>query len=221
MENLFLKKLQIKTNSKVKIIDAPENASAIFRDIPLDVIISYAEEGEFDVLIMFSTSKAQLNSQIESNLKYINSNSVFWVFYPKKSSKIPSDLDLMKNWKELSMYNLSPCASVAVNETWTGLRLKIASEVKRSGLGNNEIKSNEYGEYIDPVNKLVKLPHDLAEVLSTKPIAFSYFNDLAYSHKKEYVLWILTAKQEKTRQSRILKALEMLSAGKKNPSVKG
>ena len=127
----------------------------------------------------------------------------------------------MKTWNELGVYGLSPCASAAVNETWTGLRLKLATEVKRSGIGNEQIKSNEYGDFIDPVNKVIKLPEDLASVLVQNSNALNYFNGLAYSHKKEYVLWILTAKQDKTRQKRIEKTLEMLSLGKKNPSDKG
>ena len=127
----------------------------------------------------------------------------------------------MKSWKDLEIYNLAPCASAAVNETWTGLRLKLATEVKHSGVGNEQIKSNKFGEYIDPDKKTVKIPEDLAMVLSDHPTALNFFNDLAYSHKKEYVLWILTAKQEKTRQQRIEKALDMLVKKKKNPSAKG
>ena len=220
MENLFLKKLQIKPNYTVKVIDAPDNAAAIFGDIPSDVSLKYTENTIFDVLITFSTSKAQLDSQIENNLKSIHAKTIFWVFYPKKTSKIPSDLDLMKTWNELGIYGLSPCASAAVNETWTGLRLKLATEVKRSGIGNEQIKSNEYGDFIDPINKTVKLPKDLASVLAQNSNALTYFNSLAYSHKKEYVLWILTAKQDKTKQSSIEKTLEMLVLGKKNPSDK-
>jgi len=220
MENLFLKKLQIKPNFTVKVIDAPENAAAIFGNIPSEISLKYTDDTTFDVLIAFSISRLQLNSQIENNLKSINSKTIFWVFYPKKSSKISSDLDLMKTWKELGVYNLSPCASAAVNETWTGLRLKLATEVKHSGVGNQQIKSNEYGNYIDPVNKTVKLPEDLASILTQNPTALSYFNSLAYSHKKEYVLWILTAKQDKTRQARLEKTVNMLSLGKKNPSDK-
>jgi len=220
MENLLLKKLQIKPNYIVKVEDAPENASAIFGEIPSDIFFQYNNPLEFNVLINFSTSKEELNTQIKRNLKNINAKTVFWVFYPKKSSRVASDLDLMKTWKDLSVYDLTPCASAAVNETWTALRLKLISEVKASGTCNDDIKTNEYGEYIDVVNKTVKLPADLENVLSAQPKALSYFNSLAYSHKKEYVLWILTAKQDKTRQSRIEKALEMLLNDKKNPSVK-
>jgi len=220
MENLFLKKLQIKPNAKVKIVDAPENAPAIFGDIPAEMIMQYRDAVDFNVLITFTTSKAQLNTQIKNNIRYVNAKTICWVFYPKKSSKISSDLGLMKSWEELSNFGLTPCASAAVNETWTALRLKFISEVKPSGMRNDHIKTNEFGEYIDPVNKTVKLPDDLQIHLAAHTEAYAYFNTLAYSHKKEYVLWILTAKQDKTRNSRLEKTIEMLLNRKKNPSDK-
>lgn len=142
-------------------------------------------------------------------------------FYPKKSSKIDSDLDLMKNWRKLLDYNLSPCASAAVNDVWTGIRIKLASEVKASGLSNAHIKENNtYGEYIDPEHKKVICPPDLQNVLITHPAALAFFEKLSYSNKKEYVLWILSAKQEKTRETRIKKALELLLAARRNPGQK-
>jgi hypothetical protein len=220
MENLFLKKLQIKPGYVVKVVDAPEQAAAIFGNIPSDVSINYNDEVDFNVLITFTINKDQLNKQIQSNLKKIDAKSIIWIFYPKKSSKIKSDLDMMKSWEELNTFGLTPCASAAVNETWTTLRLKLITEVKPSGMRNDHIKTNEFGEYIDPVNKTVKLPEDLKAVLEDNLNAYNYFNQLAYSHRKEYVLWILSAKQEKTRISRIEKTLEMLSNNKKNPSDK-
>ncbi|WP_165825356.1 YdeI/OmpD-associated family protein [Pedobacter yonginense] len=220
MQNLFLKKLQIKPNFVVKVENAPENASDIFGEIPNDVTFNFDGSMDFDAIITFSTSKKQLHLQIEGNLSRIHAKTIFWVFSPKKNSKIETDLDLMKTWKELEVFGLAPCASAAVNEIWTGLRLKLISEVKPSGMRNDHIKTNEFGAYIDTENKKVKLPEDLSEALIPHQAALNYFNDLAYSHQKEYVLWILSAKQEKTRNARVNKALEMLLSGKKNPSVK-
>ncbi|WP_025144760.1 YdeI/OmpD-associated family protein [Pedobacter jeongneungensis] len=220
MENLLLKKLQVKSGYIVKVIDAPEYAAAIFGNIPFDIAFKYDEEADFNALITFTVNKDQLHQQIKNNLKHINAKTIFWVIYPKKSSKIKSDLDLMKSWEELNTFGLTPCASVAVNETWTALRLKLIDEVKPSGMRNDHIKTNPYGEYIDPVNKIVKLPDDLQAILIDHPQALAYFNQLAYSHRKEYVLWVLSAKQEKTRINRIEKTLDMLLNDKKNPSDK-
>ncbi|NMN36893.1 YdeI/OmpD-associated family protein [Pedobacter sp. SG918] len=220
MENLFLKKLQVKPGNVIKVVNAPEKGGAIFGDIPLDIVIKYNEEAVFNVLIAFTINKDQLDKQIKNNLKYIDAKTIIWIFYPKKTSNIKSDLDLMKSWKELDVFGLTPCASAAVNETWTALRLKRITEVKPSGMRNDHIKTNGFGEYIDPVNKTVKLPEDLKTLLESHPKALDYFNQLAYSHRKEYVLWLLSAKQEKTRISRLEKTLEMLLNNKKNPSDK-
>ncbi|RZL62140.1 MAG: hypothetical protein EOO93_10225 [Pedobacter sp.] len=219
VENALLKKLQIKAGFVVKVLDALDNVDFIFGKIPDDVFLRYDDVEHFDALITFTLSQNQLKAQIESQLKQLTAKTIFWIFTPKKSSKIKTDLDLMKTWQELDIYDLSPCASAAVNELWTALRLKFISEIKPSGLRNDHIKTNDYADYIDVANKIVSLPDDLKLTLESHPQAINYFQTLAYAHKKEYVLWILSAKQEKTRQSRIQKALEMLLSGKKNPTA--
>ena len=220
MENLLFKKLQIKPGFIIKIIDAPENSASIFDEVPQNIQLVFEDVNRFDALIAFSTSKVQLERQIQNELPWINDKTIFWIFTPKKSSKIASDLDLMKTWDELAKFDLSPCASASVNETWTALRLKFISAMKPSGLRNDHIKQNDFSQYIDVERKVVKLPERLLSALLQKQSALDYFESLSYSNKKEYVLWILTAKQEKTRAIRIEKAVEMLANQKKNPSQK-
>jgi uncharacterized protein YdeI (YjbR/CyaY-like superfamily) len=61
-------------------------------------------------------------------------------------------------------------------------------------------------------------PKELEAALMENQQAASVFDTLAYSHKKEYVDWILAAKQAATKSSRATKAAEMLAAGKKRLS---
>ena len=68
---------------------------------------------------------------------------------------------------------------------------------------------------LDFANRQVEVPDDLEQALSMNAPAQEAFDKLAYSHKKEYVNWITSAKHENTRQRRIEKTLEMLSQGKK------
>ncbi|MES2107049.1 MAG: YdeI/OmpD-associated family protein [Pseudomonadota bacterium] len=58
-------------------------------------------------------------------------------------------------------------------------------------------------------------PQDLLALLEKHPDAEKFFQQLAYTYKKEYVRWIEEAKREATRQQRLLKAIEMLQQGKK------
>ena len=68
---------------------------------------------------------------------------------------------------------------------------------------------------LDVEERQVEIPEDLAQALDNLPQVKSAFNQLSYSHKKEYVNWILGARQAETRQRRIEKALMLLSQGKK------
>jgi len=68
---------------------------------------------------------------------------------------------------------------------------------------------------LDTEERQVVVPNDLAQVFVNQPLAKEAFVKLSNSHKKEYVNWILSAKQEETRRRRIEKAVELLSQGKK------
>jgi hypothetical protein len=61
----------------------------------------------------------------------------------------------------------------------------------------------------------VPVPDDLRAALAGDDTARSYFEELPYSHRKEYVDWIASAKREETRRRRIEKAAAMLREGRK------
>ena len=125
---------------------------------------------------------------------------------------------MMGSWDEPTKYSLSVVTSISVNETWTALRFKPVDQIKPSESCNENIPTNQYGGYIDIANKQITLPPDMAEILGKNQQAMAFYQQLSWSNKKEYVVWILSAKQEKTRSERLFKLVEKLSAGKKNPS---
>ncbi|MEI8203396.1 MAG: YdeI/OmpD-associated family protein [Bacteroidota bacterium] len=67
--------------------------------------------------------------------------------------------------------------------------------------------------------KLV-VPDDFLAELSKKPELLSFFESLSYSHRKEYVNWIIEAKRMETRLKRIEKSIEMLANKVKSPNLK-
>lgn len=69
----------------------------------------------------------------------------------------------------------------------------------------------------DKEERTVEIPEDLLVLLKNEPETLDYFNNLSYTHKKEYVRWITEAKKEETRKNRILKAVEMLKGKIKTP----
>jgi uncharacterized protein YdeI (YjbR/CyaY-like superfamily) len=67
---------------------------------------------------------------------------------------------------------------------------------------------------LDDAPRTVTIPADLDAALAKTPVHQQAFAALSYSHKKEYVDWIESAKKPETRQSRIEKMAEMLAARK-------
>jgi hypothetical protein len=220
MENLLLKKLQLKSQFKVSVINAPANFDELIGTIPADIEFDHNGDQVADALLLFAITKAEMNAALAQKSKEIGAKTICWIFYPKAKSKLASDLNLMQSWGDLKTYGLTPCGSAAIDEIWTALRIKPIDQLKKSGLGNAEIQTGAYSEYIDVKNKIITLPKDLETALHQNQSAMLAYEKLSYSNQKEYVLWILTAKQEKTRIDRLQKTMEKLALGMKNPSQK-
>lgn len=217
MNNKLLKKLQIKPGHTVCVCNPPVDFDEIIGEVPAEITIA-KDTPSFNALLIFAVTKADMVAAIEAKRAQLLEQTICWIIYPKTRSKIASDLNLMQSWEELKTHQLAPCASAAINEVWTAIRIKPEAASRRSGLGNAEIRNNEYGEFIDVTNKIVTLPPDIVVVLQPYPEAKLFLDQLSYTNRKEYVLWILSAKQEKTKASRLEKMVNLLLSNKKNPS---
>jgi uncharacterized protein YdeI (YjbR/CyaY-like superfamily) len=60
----------------------------------------------------------------------------------------------------------------------------------------------------------LRIPPYFTAALKGNPKAFSTFNDLSPSHKREYIEWITEAKTDGTREKRIETTLQWLAEGK-------
>jgi hypothetical protein len=66
----------------------------------------------------------------------------------------------------------------------------------------------------DDAPRTVNVPADVDAALSKAPSEAKSFAALSYSHKKEFVDWIESAKKPETRASRIQKAVAMIGTRK-------
>ena len=212
------KKLLIKTGKSVLLINSPEHYIGLLEPLPQNVRISYSAGSDYDVILLFVLNNAGLRKELKNLQPYFQDDTIIWIAYPKKTSGIITDLGMMSSWDETSGYGLRPVASVAINETWTALRFRPNDQIKNSDVSNSSIRMNELSKYIDVDKRIITLPPELSNKLNQQAAAF--FKSLSYTNKKEYITWILTAKQDKTRNERILKSAEKLSSGKKNSSEK-
>lgn len=67
----------------------------------------------------------------------------------------------------------------------------------------------------DTAPRVVEVPEDVQQSLAANNDAQARFSALSYSHQREYVEWIVSAKRPDTRARRIEKTVAMLVEGKR------
>ncbi len=63
----------------------------------------------------------------------------------------------------------------------------------------------------DVAERTIVVPKDFNDALKTEKL-LTLFEKMSFTHRKEYITWIESAKKQATRELRIVKALEMLKA---------
>lgn len=67
----------------------------------------------------------------------------------------------------------------------------------------------------DKDERVVEIPDDVQKIFDENPEAFELYENMSYTHRKEYMRWITEAKKPETRENRKVKMIEMIFAGKK------
>ncbi len=204
------KKLLIKTAQTWLFLNPPERFLGDFDGLNIEIKTSILGVEKFDGVLLFVQNSAQLKAALTKIIVVLKLETVCWIAYPKKSSGIVSDLEMTGNWAETGQYHLRIVSAASIDKTWTALRLRPLDQVKKSTISNAAIQNNDLNEFIDTKNRIVHLPEDVKQALEKEPAAFAIYQKLAYSHQKEHLVWILTAKREETRKARIVKMMAML-----------
>ena len=208
-------KLKIKEGQTILTINAPPDYKDNLSLLPANVKISTTAK-TFDQIHWFVKDKAQMETELKRILSLVQDDVVCWIFYPKGSSKIQTDLTRDKGWEELLKQDLQWVNLISFDDTWSafGMRQKTEKDKKKDSKPNERL----IFDYADSKTKTIRLPDDLAAAFKKEKELEAYFNSLAFSHRREYIEWIVTAKREETRKERIKGTLERLSKKWKNPA---
>ncbi len=67
----------------------------------------------------------------------------------------------------------------------------------------------------DEAERTVEVPAELQSLLDADPVALANFGSMSYSARKDYASWVAMAVKQETRISRALKALGLISQGRR------
>ena len=215
MSTTVPQKLKIKENFTLLVINAPADFQNALSPLPSGAKIS-ASARNYNQVHWFVTTKAQMEKELDSILKLIKQDIVCWIYYPKRTSKIQTDLTRDKGWdKFLKHQELQWLSLISFDDTWSAFACRLKTETDKKK--ESKPKEREIFNYIDAQKKIVTLPADLATGLKKNKKANEFFHALSFTNKKEFVEWIVTAKREETRSERVKGTIERLEKGWKNP----
>jgi len=124
------KKLGIVEGSRVLVENAPANYVAMLEPTPAGVTFVPALAETTDVVHVFAESRVVLAASLARLRPSIRPNAAVWVSWPKKSSKVPTDISedsIREVALPLGFVDIKVCA---VSEIWSGLKLVIRKELR-------------------------------------------------------------------------------------------
>jgi uncharacterized protein YdeI (YjbR/CyaY-like superfamily) len=124
---------------------------------------------------------------VDSLIKRLDDNRYAIKVTPRQPTSNWSDLN-RKRWKELKAAGLLAAPGLAAAPT-----------------------ANRYA----PKPKIPELPAYIATAFKGNSKAWTFFQGLSVRNRRDFVVWIHTAKRPETRERRLRRSLDLLSAGKK------
>ena len=119
------KKLGIKDGFHIHLIHAPDYYLSLFTDLPPNIYFENKAKEKIDLIHFFTKSKTEYIDLLPPLKDSIKSNGIIWISWPKKASKVPTDIteDIIRNYAiEIGLVDIKVCA---VDEIWSGLKLVI------------------------------------------------------------------------------------------------
>jgi hypothetical protein len=125
------RKLGIKPDAVVQTVNAPPHYVALLNPLPDGATLVAGSANEPDLIHIFTARRSELSSKLNSARRTIKQEGAIWVSWPKKASRVPSDIteDTVRELAlPLGLVDIKVCA---VDDVWSGLKLVIRKENRK------------------------------------------------------------------------------------------
>ena len=124
------KKLGIKAGSTMFVSGAPESYPKLLAPLPSSVTFARKVTDAVDLVHLFVTRRSKLQSSLAVYRAAIRPDATIWTSWPKKSSKMPTDIteDTIREVAlPLGLVDVKVCA---IDDVWSGLKLVVRKELR-------------------------------------------------------------------------------------------
>lgn len=122
------KKLGVSSGTRVFVSDAPRHYLALVAPVPEGARFVKRIDEQTDIVHVFATERARLAAVLRSTLAKLRPDAAIWVSWPKKSSRVLTDIteDTIREVAlPMGLVDIKVCA---VDEIWSGLKLVVRKE---------------------------------------------------------------------------------------------
>ena len=124
------RKLGIVSGARVAVVNEPAGYRDWLAPLPEGVRFEKRVTATTDIAHLFVDRRADLQRLLDSSRAVIAPAAAVWVSWPKKASKVPTDIteDTLRELAlPLGFVDVKVCA---VSDTWSGLKLVIRKELR-------------------------------------------------------------------------------------------
>jgi hypothetical protein len=119
------KKLGLKRGQRIKLYHSPEAYRDFFEELPDDFHPLEDVVSEIDFIHYFAVDARQLEEDLPELRKQLSQHGMIWISWPKKSSRVSTDLDgnvVRETGLSLGLVDIKICS---VNDVWSALKFVI------------------------------------------------------------------------------------------------
>lgn len=117
-------KLGLKPGMKVRLVNAPAGYNRTLGKLPAGIVEpSRPGAGSLDFIQLFTKSRRELEKSIPALLTSLAPAGMLWVSWPKKASKVPTDITEDTVREVAFPAGLVDVKVCAVDDVWSGLKL--------------------------------------------------------------------------------------------------
>lgn len=129
----LLEKLQLTDEKNLLIQGLPSSVEKQFMKLTFSKSVTpLLKNRKIDFALVFAVNHLQLVGILEDVIPALQEEAVFWIAYPKLTSKIASDLSRDKNWDFVADYGFEAVRMIALDNVWSAGRFRKADrEVKK------------------------------------------------------------------------------------------
>lgn len=131
--NSLLKKLNYKEHNEILVLNAPNSFQKEISSFSeyATVQTDTKKLKEINFVVIFVTSKEQIEASIKLVYSKLNGDAVLWYCYPKGTSKnYVCNFNRDTGWETLGKHNFEGVRQVAIDEDWSALRFRKTEYIK-------------------------------------------------------------------------------------------